>query len=137
MTEIHKLTPEQERLLLSTKLLSLAGFAMRAGKLACGTDRICDEIRRHGCPDEGDGRPWSSPGFVLLCVDASDNTKKRITNACRYYRIELYQSHLTQDELASRLGKASAAACATFDRAFCDGFRKAVGNSYPRKRNRI
>ena len=136
MTESLNLTPEQKRMLLCSKLLSMAGFAMRAGKLACGTDRICDEIRRHGFPDEGDGRPWSSPGFVLLCADASANTKKRISNACRYYRIDLYVSPLTQNELAARIGKVSAAACATFDRAFVDGFRKAVGMCDRRERKR-
>lgn len=116
--------------MLRSKLLSIIGFAMKAGKLACGTDRICDEIRRHGSPDDGDGRSRSSCGVVLLTSDASANTKKRISNACRYYRVELYETPLTQSELSSRIGKASAAACATFDRNFADGFRKVV-NSKP------
>lgn len=110
----------------NAKILSMVGFAARAGKLITGTDRICDEIRRHGCPDDGEGRPWSSAGIVILTADASENTKKRLVNACAYYRIELYRSSLRSEELASRLGMAAAAACATFDRNFANGIRKAI-----------
>lgn len=110
---------------VNSKLLSLMGFAMRAGKLDTGTDRICDEIRRHGLPDD-DIKGYSTKGIVVIAADASDNTKKRIINACKYYRVEFYISALTQNEIASRIGKASAAACATFDRGFADGVRKTI-----------
>ncbi len=110
---------------VNNKLLSLMGFAMRAGKLDTGTDRICDEIRRHGSPDD-DLKGYSTKGIVIIAADASDNTKKRIINACKYYRVEFYISTLTQNEIAARIGKASAAACATFDRGFADGVRKTV-----------
>jgi len=119
------------------KLLTMAGFAMRAGKLVCGTDKICDEIRRHGMPEDGSDGKARPIGVVLLTVDASDNTKKRITNACRYYRVELIASSLTSEELASRIGKAAAAACATFDKGFADGMKKAVGISRDNRRRSV
>ena len=131
-----KLTKEQSEQLKNAKILSMIGFAARAGKLATGTDRICDEVRRHGCPDDGEGRPWSSPGIVVLTSDASENTKKRLMNACSYYRVQLYASSLTCEELAARLGRAATAACATFDRNFADGIRKAIDPTAPSRRRR-
>ena len=112
---------------VNSKLLSLFGFAMKAGKLEVGTDRICDEIRRHGIPSEDDSvKGYSSHGIIVIASNASENTKKRIVNACKYYRVEFYISALSQTEIADRIGKASAAACATFDRGFADGIRKAI-----------
>ncbi len=112
---------------VNSKILSLFGFAKKAGKLETGTDRICDEIRRHGFPSEDDSiKGYSTHGIVVIASNASENTKKRIINACKYYRVEFYISALSQTEIADRIGKASAAACATFDRGFADGIRKAI-----------
>jgi len=122
---------------MKQKLLTMAGFAMRAGKLICGTDKICDEVRRHGIPDDGENPELRATGVVLLTSDASENTKKRIANACQYYHVELIRTSLTSDELASRIGRAAAAACATFDKGFADGMKKAVGLTRENRRNRV
>jgi ribosomal protein L7Ae-like RNA K-turn-binding protein len=119
------------------KLLTMAGFAMRAGKLICGTDKICDEIRRHGLPDDGENSDFHVTGIVLLACDASENTKKRIANACHYYHVELVNTPLTSEEIASRIGRAAAAACATFDKGFVDGMKKAVGLTRENRRKRV
>ncbi len=118
------------------KLLSMIGFAMRAGKLVCGTDKICDEIRRHGMPDDGVGSGHPI-GIVLLTADASANTKKRIINACTYYRVTWISTALNSEELASRIGKAAAAACATFDKGFADGMKKAVDMTCNNRQNKV
>ena len=34
------------------KIISLLGFAAKAGRACFGTDKICDEIRRHGSNDD-------------------------------------------------------------------------------------
>ena len=120
-----KLTSKQLDQIIANKILTLLGFSMKAGKLITGTDKICDEIRRHGLPSD-EPKGYSSSGIVIIAADASDNTKKRLTNACNYYRIESYKSKLTQEQIAAMIGKASAAACATFDRGFADGIRKAI-----------
>ena len=112
------------------KILSMLGFAMRARKLLCGTDKVCDEIRRHGCPSEDGKIQKQKIGIVIIASDASDNTKKRIINACNHYNVGFYRSEITSDELADRIGRiSSAAVCATFDKAFTDGILKAVGVS--------
>ncbi len=112
---------------VNSKILSLFGLAMKAGRLETGTDKICDEIRRHGIPGEDDSiKGYSTVGIVVIASNASENTKKRLINACKYYRVEFYISDLSQTDIANRIGKASAAACATFDRGFADGIRKAI-----------
>ena len=120
-----KLDAKQIELLRSHKILSLLGFAMKAGKLITGTDKICDEIRRHGMPSD-EPKGYSTCGIVIIASDASDNTKKRILNACNYYRVEAYRSKLTQEQLADKIGKGATAACAIFDRGFADGIRNAM-----------
>jgi ribosomal protein L7Ae-like RNA K-turn-binding protein len=108
---------------------------MKAGKLITGTDKICDEIRRHGMPSD-EGKGYSTCGIVIIASDASDNTKKRITNACAYYRVEAYRSALTQEQIADKIGKSTTAACATFDRGFADGIRKAISTDHFPSSNR-
>ena len=120
-----KLDAKQIELLRSHKILSLLGFAMKAGKLITGTDKICDEIRRHGIPSD-DAKGYSTCGIVIIASDASDNTKKRVLNACKFYRVEAYRSKLTQEQIAEKIGKSVTAACATFDRGFADGIRNAM-----------
>lgn len=108
------------------KILSMLGFAQRAGKLSTGTDRICDDIRRNGMPSDVETKGYSCKGIVVIARDASANTKKRILNSCKFYRVEAYNSDLTQEEIGSITGKANPSACATFDRGFADGIRKAI-----------
>ena len=124
---VQELPEEAREKILNGKLLSLLGFAMRAGKLSCGTDRVCDDIRRHGIPDDGDGKPKHPLGIVLIAADASANTKKRIINACTYYNMSYYVTGSPADEIGQRTGKCpSAAVCAVFGRDFTAGISKAV-----------
>ena len=124
---VQELPEEAREKILNGKLLSLLGFAMRAGKLSCGTDRVCDDIRRHGIPDDGDGKTKHPLGIVLIAADASANTKKRIINACTYYNMSYYVTGIPADEIGQRTGTSpSAAVCAVFDRDFTAGISKAV-----------
>ena len=75
------------------KLLGLLGFASKARKLVCGTDLCRDEIRRGKIP------------LALVASDASANTKKRITDACKYYDADMCHIPLTASELSDRIGK--------------------------------
>ena len=75
------------------KLLGLLGFASKARKLVCGTDLCRDEIRRGKIP------------LALVASDASANTKKRITDACKYYDADICHIPLTASELSDRIGK--------------------------------
>lgn len=111
--------------ILKEKLLSLLGFAMRARKLCCGTDKVCDEIRRHGWPNGVKKNGKRPSGIVIIAADASDNTKKRIINACTYYNVGFVITDIFSVELSERIGKSSpSAVCAVFE----SGFEKGVMN---------
>ena len=75
------------------KLLSLLGFAARGRKLVAGTDLCRDSVRR-------------GHAIVTIVVsDASANTKKRIIDACKYYRSDMCIAPVTSAELSHRIGK--------------------------------
>ncbi len=77
----------------SEKLLSLLGFAARARRLVFGTE-LCRTAARAG-----------QISLVVIAADASQNTKKRIVDACKYYGCDVCQSAVPSSILASRLGK--------------------------------
>ncbi len=99
--------------------LSLVGIAAKAGKLVGGTDRICDEVRRHGIP--GGDAAQNGSALVLISSDASANTEKRIRNACRYYGIRSVKTVFSSEDFGNRAGLGSAAAVAVFDPALVKG----------------
>ena len=82
----------------SEKLLSLLGFAARARRLVFGTD-LCRAAARAG-----------QISLALISSDASQNTKKRIIDACKYYGCDVCQSAVPSAILASRLGKSGVTA---------------------------
>ena len=67
---------------------SLLGIAMRAGALTFGQDGVLKAISS------------GAAGFVLLDSSATDNTKKKISDSCRFYGVELYET------MPGRLGDA-------------------------------
>ena len=70
---------------------SLLGIAMRAGALTFGQDGVLKAI------SSGTAR------LVLLDSGASDNTKKKISDSCRYYGVELFET--AQGRLGDAVGK--------------------------------
>lgn len=82
----------------SEKLLSLLGFAARARRLVFGTE-LCRTAARAG-----------QISLVVIAADASQNTKKRVIDACKYYGCDVCQSAVPSAILASRLGKSGVTA---------------------------
>ena len=82
----------------SEKLLSLLGFAARARRLVFGTE-LCRTAARAG-----------QISLVVIAADASQNTKKRVVDACKYYGCDVCQSAVPSSILASRLGKSGVTA---------------------------
>ena len=94
------------------KLLSLLGFAARARALVCGTDQCRDEIRR------------GKLRLVIVAASASDNTKKRIGDACRYYGCDMVIAPVDSLELSNRIGKsANIAVVGVTDVNFINGIK--------------
>ena len=87
--------------------LSLVGICKKSGHAICGTEQICDAIRK-------------SPeriALVLAAGDASGNTKKRLTDKCAYYGVKLIIAEISIAELGDALGKSSAVAAVAVDDA--------------------
>ena len=61
------------------KLLGMLGLAKRAGKLSVGAF-VCDKMIRSG-----------RARLVILACDASQNTKKSVTDSCKYYNIKMIE----------------------------------------------
>ncbi len=76
------------------RLLGVIGLCRRAGKLICGVPLICTELRKS-----------SQIQAVLAASDASDNTKKKLNDKCKYYGTTLIYLPYTADELATAVGK--------------------------------
>lgn len=69
---------------------------MKAGKAVCGVPMICDAMRRGGA---------SAPMLVLEASDTSENTHKKITDKCSFYKVRHVRLGCTCDALAAALGK--------------------------------
>lgn len=57
------------------KLSGLLGLALRAGQAKIGTGRALDALRA------------GKAGLILLDERASDNTRKRFEDSCRFYAV--------------------------------------------------
>ena len=60
------------------KILSITGISRKAGKMILGTEKVISEIRK--------GRK-NSVKLVLIASDVSENTRKKISNACGFYNV--------------------------------------------------
>lgn len=87
--------------------LSLVGICKKSGHAICGTEQICDAIRKDP----------ARIALVLTAADASDNTRKKLADKCAYYGVRLIVAELGISELGDALGKSSAVAAVAVDDA--------------------
>ena len=62
--------------------------------MICGVPLICTEMRKGG-----------QVHLVLAAADASENTKKKLNDKCKYYGVRLVYLSCTADELSRAVGK--------------------------------
>ncbi len=79
------------------KLVGLLGIAKKAGRVIAGTNLTAEAVRS--------GSQSKCPYAVFLASDASENTKKRITNCCTYYEVPFYQTAVTTADMGNAIGK--------------------------------
>jgi ribosomal protein L7Ae-like RNA K-turn-binding protein len=80
------------------RLLGAIGLCRRAGKMICGVDLICTELRKSA-------QRTQQIKLVLAPADVSDNTKKKLNDKCKFYGVELLAVPYTAVELAAAVGK--------------------------------
>ncbi len=78
------------------------GLCMAAGGVVTGTDSVLAEVR-HG-----------RAKFVLVASDASERTRKQLTDKCKTYEVRILYGKTDSAALAQLLGKRSACAAAAF-----------------------
>ncbi len=65
---------------MNDKFLGMIGLAKRAGKIITGED-LCSKAVKIG-----------TSRLVIISQDASDNTKKSITDSCKFYNVEYIEA---------------------------------------------
>lgn len=78
-------------------LLGMLGLCAKAGKLICGTDRICEALRA--------AVPGKTPLMVLEVTGTSANTHKKLTDKCTYYKVRHETVPVSAETLARALGR--------------------------------
>ena len=94
---------------MNEKFLGMLGLAKRAGKIQTGED-ICSKAVKSGISK-----------LIIVACDASDNTKKSITNSCKYYNVQ-YIEKCSKAELGKFTGADSRAVVSVND----DNFAKTI-----------
>lgn len=84
---------------------SFLGLANRARKCISGEELVIKEIQRKNAK------------LVLLSLDASDNTAKRIQDKCKFYEIDL-RNVPNRQELGNAIGKEQRVVVAVNDHGF-------------------
>lgn len=91
--------------MIGRKAASMLSLSKRAGRLISGEDTVLMSIRDKSCI------------LVIVAEDASDNTKKKITQRCESNGIE-YIIKNTREELSSAVGMYNRTVFAVTDSAF-------------------
>ena len=97
----------------SKDIYSFVGLMARARQLSSGSQLI-EHIRKR------------LVYFVIICEDASDNTKKKIIDKCNYYHID-YCIALYSDDLSLAIGKDNRVAIGIMDKGFADKIKSKLG----------
>ena len=85
----------------------MLGLAMRAGKLVSGSFSVEKAIKS--------GKAY----LVVIAGDASEETKKGLTDACNYYKKQ-YMIYSTKENLGRILGREYRACAAILDEKFAE-----------------
>jgi len=79
-------------------------LSRKAGKALCGAPLVCDAIRA------------GSLEFVIISKNASENSKKRVSNCALHYNVKILYTELTPEALGAAVGKASLACLGITDK---------------------
>ena len=80
------------------RLLSALGLCARARKITVGVPMICDALRHGGI------------NLVFEACDTSENTHKKISDKCGYYKVRHIKLSSDSATLAAAIGKRSSVA---------------------------
>ncbi len=93
------------------KALSLLGLAARARKIISGEEQVVKGIQQ------------GNVFYVIIAEDASDNSRKKITDKCSFYDIP-FNEIFDRDKLGHSIGKESRIAVGITDQGFSKQLEK-------------
>ena len=76
---------------IENQVINFLGLCMRAGRIISGQEACVDLARKE------------EAALVLMDAAASENTRKRITDACHSHNVPLYE--ISEGELGRAIGK--------------------------------
>lgn len=100
---------------MTDKALSMLGLARRAGKLLYGSENVVMSARQ------------GKVSLAVMAGDASERTKKLLTNKCKSFSVPLYE-YSTKEELGKALGKSDISALGVSDRNFAKAIKDKLSN---------
>ncbi len=95
------------------KILSLIGIATKAGKTVSGEFSTEKAVKEH------------QAYLVVVSEEASDNTRKKFSNMCEYYKVPIC-FYGTKADLGKAMGKEFRASMALTDQGLSDAILKQV-----------
>ena len=98
------------------KILSLIGLATKAGRTVSGEFSTEKEVKS--------GRA----ALVIVADDASDNTKKKMSNMAAFYEVPFY-CYGSKEELGRCIGKEYRAMAAVLNQGFAKSIQKQLDNT--------
>ena len=98
------------------RVLSLLGLAVKAGKVVSGEFSTENSVKTHKAK------------IVIIAEDASDNTKKKFRDKCKFYNVPCFL-YGTKNTLGHAMGKQDRACAAVEDRGFAKKLETLFGGS--------
>ena len=98
------------------KIFGLIGLAKRAGKISGGEFSVTASIKD------------KTAQLVIIAADASDNTKKKIIDSCRFYNVD-YIEYGSLEELGKFTGSGIRAVISVKDSGFKNAIKKHFENN--------
>jgi ribosomal protein L7Ae-like RNA K-turn-binding protein len=100
---------------MKNNYLNMLGLAFRAGKCSVGEDAILRDIRSNKAK------------LVILANDIGIQTKKKLTDKCRYYDVPIILANEDREALSHAIGKSHRVAVAIRDAGFAKKIKTLVG----------
>jgi len=99
-------------------LLGLIGICKRAGKAVVGVPMICEHLQKYR-KKRPIGEEKTTELIVIEASDTSNNTHKKISDKCIYYKVKHVKIESSCEILGRAVGKSAVAAVAIADESFC------------------
>ena len=99
-------------------LLGLIGICKRAGKTVVGVPMICEHLQKYR-KKRPIGEEKTTELIVIEASDTSNNTHKKISDKCIYYKVKHVKIESSCEILGRAVGKSAVAAVAIADESFC------------------